>query len=67
MPLAPSANADSVSAGIPAIARAHCAARACLAALQGGQAGATPSKTGHSSRHCSAEPAVHQNRYLTGE
>ena len=44
MPPAPSANADDVSAGIPAMARAQCAARACLAALQGGQAGATAIK-----------------------
>ena len=44
MPPAPSANADGVSAGIPAVARAHRAARACLAALQGGQAGAHPIK-----------------------
>jgi hypothetical protein len=44
MPPAPSANADGVSAGIPDIARANCAARACLAALQGGQTGAHPIK-----------------------
>jgi hypothetical protein len=41
---APPADADGVSAGIPAIARAHCVARACLAALQGGKAGATSIK-----------------------
>jgi hypothetical protein len=40
MPPAPSAHADGVSAGIPAVARAHRAARAFLAALQGGQEGA---------------------------
>ena len=38
------ADIAGVCAGIPAATRAHCSARACLAALQGGQAGATPIK-----------------------
>jgi hypothetical protein len=45
VPTAPSACTDSMSAGPPAIARPHCAARASLAALQGGQAGAHPDQT----------------------
>ena len=40
--MAPPGHCDGVSAGSTATARAHCAARACLAALQGGQAGAHP-------------------------
>jgi hypothetical protein len=68
MPPAPSANADGVvPASRPMPSRAHRnAARACLAAVQGGHAGAHPI-TARSDQHCSAEPAVHQNRHLTGE
>ena len=40
--MAPPGHCDGVSTGSTATTRAHCAARACLAALQGGQAGAHP-------------------------
>ncbi len=45
VPTATSAHTDGVSADIPVTARARCVARACLAALQGGQAGAHPDQS----------------------
>jgi hypothetical protein len=51
----------------PAPFRAHSVARACLAALQGGQAGASPNQNQDDQAGTGLLNLLHQNRHLTGE